>query len=360
MNGRQDMFAGTGEVRPQHRIDVDRLASYIAGHVPGFTPPLTIEQFRGGQSNPTYRLRDGAGRLHVLRRKPPGTLLKSAHAVEREYRVVSALGQHGGVPVPTTLALCEDAGVIGTAFYIMDHVDGRIFWDADIPGVDKDERAALFDAMNATIAALHRVDPAATGLTDFGKPDNYFARQISRWSRQYLDDGAAGRIAAMDRLVAWLPEHIPPGEETAIVHGDFRIDNLIFHKNEPCVVAILDWELSTLGHPLADFSYHLMMYRMPPTGFAGLAGADTAALGIPDEDSYMRRYCARVGRPEIGKADLAFYMAFNMFRLAAILHGIAGRVQRGTAASPAAARQAAMCEPLAELAWSQVSDGAVH
>lgn len=358
MSGRQDLFAGVGEVRERHRIDAGRLAEYMAAHVPGFTPPLAVEQFRGGQSNPTYRLTDGAGRLYVLRRKPPGKLLKSAHAVEREYRVVDALARLGGVPVPRPLALCEDAEAIGTAFYIMEHVEGRIFWDADIPGVGRDERAALFDAMNATLAALHLVDPVAVGLADFGKPGNYFARQISRWSRHYLEDEAAGRIDAMDRLVAWLPDRIPPGEETAIVHGDFRIDNLIFHRSEPRVVAVLDWELSTLGHPLADLSYHLMMYRMPPTGFAGLAGADLVALGIPDEGIYMRRYCARTGREGIAPADLAFYMAFNMFRLAAILHGIAGRVRRGTASSEAAARQAAMCEPLAELAWSQVAGGA--
>ncbi len=355
MTERQEMFSGIMEVREAHAFDADRLADWMAGHVEGFTPPVTVAQFRGGQSNPTFRLTDGAGRRYVLRRKPPGKLLKSAHAVDREYRVVTALGRHTDVPVARTHALCTYDDVIGSWFYIMDHVEGRIFWDATAPQVSREERAALFDAMNATIAKLHLVDYAAIGLDDYGKPGNYFERQISRWSRQYLEDEEAGRIDAMDRLVQWLPDNIPPGEETAIVHGDFRIDNLIFHADRPEVAAVLDWELSTLGHPLADFAYHLLMYRMPPQGFTGLLGADLDALNIPAEDAYIRAYCARTGRDMIPEADMTFYIAFNMFRLAGILHGILGRVKRGTAASKHAEAQGAMCQPLAELAWRQVT-----
>ncbi len=354
MASRQELFSGTMEVRAAHAFDADRLGAWLAERIEGLRLPIAVRQFRGGQSNPTYLLTDADGRRLVLRRKPPGRLLKSAHAVDREFRVISALHAEGSVPVARPHVLCTDESVIGTWFYVMDHVEGRIFWEAAIPDVDKAERAALFDAMNATIAALHRLDPHAIGLGDYGRPGNYFARQISRWSRQYLEDEAAGRIPAMDRLVAWLPENIPEGDETAIVHGDFRIDNMIFDPQEARVVAVLDWELSTLGHPLADFAYHLMMYRMPPTGFTGLAGVDTDALGIPSEEDYMRRYCARVGRDPIPREELDFYIAFNMFRLAGILHGILGRVKRGTAANPRAAEMGAMCAPLAELAWSQV------
>lgn len=355
MTGRQEQFSGTMDVRERHQFDVTALEHWLIKHVQGVTPPLGVRQFRGGQSNPTYMLTDGRGRRLVLRRKPPGTLLKSAHAVDREYRVITALGAHTDVPVARTHALCTDQSILGTWFYIMDHVDGRIFWDATIPDVPNDERAALFDAMNRTLAQLHLVDPVAIGLGDYGKPGNYFARQIARWSRQYLDDEEAGRFPSMDRLVQWLPDNIPPGDETRIVHGDYRIDNLIFHPTEPRILAILDWELSTLGHPMADFAYHLMMYRMPPQGFTGLLGADLQALNIPGEHKYMQRYCERTGRPPISKQSLAFYIAFNMFRLAAILHGIRGRVKRGTAASRHAEAQGEMCGPLADLAWTQVS-----
>ncbi|GAK34219.1 aminoglycoside phosphotransferase [Iodidimonas nitroreducens] len=357
MTSRQETFSGTMDVRERHRFDEAALDAYMAAHVAGYSPGLHVEQFKGGQSNPTYRLIDGAGKRYVLRRKPPGVLLKSAHAVDREYRVVTALGQKTRVPVARTHALCTDETVIGTWFYIMDYVEGRIFWDAAIPQVENAERAALFDAMNATIAALHSVDHEAIGLGDYGKPGNYFARQIARWAGQYEQDEDAGRFDAMDRLVKWLPENIPPGDETTIVHGDFRIDNMIFHPTEPRVLAILDWELSTLGHPLADFSYHLMMYRMPPTGFTGLLGADLAALNIPSEKDYIARYCARTGRDPIPDHDMNFYVAFNMFRLAAILHGIRGRVKRGTAASKHAEAQGQMCGPLADLAWSQIHKG---
>lgn len=356
--GRQEMFSGTMPVREKHSFDVAALEGYMHAHVDGFTPGLQVEQFKGGQSNPTYRLTDGAGKRYVLRRKPPGKLLKSAHAVDREYRVITALGQKTNVPVARTYCLCTDESIIGTWFYIMDCVDGRIIWDADVPGVDPAERARIFDAMNETIARLHSVDHEAVGLGDYGKPGNYFARQIARWSKQYLEDEEAGRHEAMDRLVEWLPAHTPGGDETSIVHGDYRIDNMIFHPTEPQVLAILDWELSTLGHPLADFTYHCLMYRMPPTGFTGLAGKDLASLGIPSEADYVDAYCKRTGREGISAEEMNYYAAFNMFRLAGILHGIAGRVKRGTASSKAAEQQAGMFGPLADLAWQQIADQA--
>ncbi|MFN3945623.1 MAG: phosphotransferase [Allosphingosinicella sp.] len=337
---------GTAEVREAHRFDTERLHRWMEQHVEGYAGPLRVEQFKGGQSNPTYKLVTEA-RCYVLRRKPPGKLLPGAHAVEREYRVISALHAQG-FPVARAYALCEDEGVIGTAFYVMEMVEGRIFWDPAFGEVPRADRPAYFDAMNRTIAALHLIDPDAAGLGDYGKPGNYFARQIGRWSKQYLGDVEAGRVPAMDRLVEWLPDNIPPDEPRArIIHGDFRCDNMIFHPTEPRVLAVLDWELSTLGHPLADFSYHLMMYRMPDA----LGEADLAALNIPSEADYVAAYCARTGRD--GIADLDFYMAFNLFRLAGIVHGIKGRIARGTAASAHAAEMAKRLEPLADLAWEQ-------
>jgi aminoglycoside phosphotransferase (APT) family kinase protein len=288
---------------------------------------------------------------YVLRRKPPGKLLPGAHAVDREYRVIRALHAQG-FPVARAYALCTDDSVIGTPFYVMDMVDGRIFWDADFPEVGGEERPLYFDAMNGTIAALHAIDPAQAGLADYGKAGNYFERQIARWSGQYRADVEAGPVPAMDRLVEWLPANIPPGEnEARIIHGDFRCDNMIFHPSEPRVLAVLDWELSTLGHPLADFSYHLMMYRMPAGVTTGLAGLDLVALNIPSEAAYVEAYCRRTGRAGIPHLD--FYIAFNMFRLSAIVHGIKGRIARGTAASGHADRMAASLDDLAELAWAQ-------
>lgn len=351
---RHDQFAGTMPVRDAHAFETGPLESWMREHVQAFTPGLTVDQFRGGQSNPTYRLTDGAGRRYVLRRKPPGKLLKSAHAVDREYRVMTALGTQTDVPVPRTHGLCTDDDVIGTWFYVMDCVDGHIYWDAAPEGVSPPMRGQIFDAMNETIAKLHSVDYAAIGLGDYGKAGNYFARQIARWSKQYQEDEEAGRIEAMDRLVDWLPENIPAGDETSIVHGDFRIDNLIFAHDQPRILAVLDWELSTLGHPLADFAYHCLMYRMTPQGFTGLLGQDLPALGIPAEQDYVAAYCRRTGRAGIPADEFDFYIAFNMFRLAGILHGILGRVKRGTASSSHAAQQGAMAEPLAKLAWSQV------
>jgi len=342
--------SGTIAVREAHRFSQAELERWLTANVAGYAGPLRVEQFKGGQSNPTYKLVTPT-RGYVLRRKPPGKLLPGAHAVDREYRVISALHAQG-FPVAEPLGLCEDDSVIGTPFYVMALVEGRIFWEAHLPEIAREERGAYFDAMNATIGALHAVDPKAAGLADYGKPGNYFERQIGRWSRQYLGDTEAGRVPAMDRLVEWLPAHLPPDEPQArIIHGDYRCDNMIFHASEPRVLAVLDWELSTLGHPLADFSYHLMMYRMPAGITAGLAGLDLAAEGIPSEADYVAAYCRRTGRD--GIPDLDYYVAFNMFRLCAILHGIKGRVARGTAASAHAEAAAAGLEGLAKLAWTQ-------
>jgi aminoglycoside phosphotransferase (APT) family kinase protein len=348
MSSRPD-FSGDGTVREGHEFDVAALERWLRRHVEDFAGPVSVSQFKGGQSNPTYRLTT-PGRSYVLRRKPPGAILKGAHAVEREARVLTALGGTE-VPVPRVHGLCEDEAVIGTPFYIMDMVQGRNFWDAALPEIAAADRPLYFDAMNSTIAALHAIDAGTVGLGDYGRPGNYFARQIARWSRQYLDDEAAGRDPHMDRLVEWLPQHIPPGDEAAIVHGDFRIDNLIFHPTGPRVLAVLDWELSTLGNPLADFAYHVMMYRMPPLGVTGLAGLDLAALNIPSEADYVAAYARRTGRTEILHLD--FYIAFNMFRLAGIFHGVKSRMLRGIPVSPHARALTDTLPRLAALGWAQ-------
>jgi aminoglycoside phosphotransferase (APT) family kinase protein len=318
----------------------------MEANIRGFQGPLTIEQFRGGQSNPTYKLLtpDAA---YVLRRKPPGALLKGAHAIEREARIMVAL-ETVGVPVAHIHGVCNDATVIGTPFYIMTFVDGRIVWDATFPDVERGRRSAHFDAMNSVIAQLHLTDHDAIGLSNYGRQGNYLARQIARWTKQYVEDSDAGRDPNMEKLILWLPNHIPRDDETTLVHGDFRVDNLVFHPGEPRIVAILDWELSTLGHPLADFAYHAMMYHMPPNIVAGLEGADIGALGIPSEADYIRDYCRRTGRPSIDHYE--FYLAFNFFRLAAIHHGIMGRVMRGTASSAYARERALNFAPLAQCA----------
>ncbi|MFC5463074.1 phosphotransferase [Massilia niabensis] len=340
---------GVGAVRETLRFDEIRLAEWMREHVDGFSGPLTIDQFQGGQSNPTYRLTTPTG-SYVMRRKPPGDILKGAHAVDREYRVIAAL-HSADFPVPRVYGLCTDPSVIGTEFYVMDMVHGRVIWDPRFAEVPSSERSRYFDEMNATIARLHSVDYSAIGLTDYGRSGNYFERQIARWSRQYQEDVLAGRDRNMDKLVEWLPENIPPGDETSIVHGDFRCDNMIFHPTEPRVLAVLDWELSTLGHPLADFAYHAMMYRLPPTIMSGLAGEDLGALGIPSEAEYVQAYCRRTGRDAIPGYE--FYIAFNMFRFAAILHGIKGRQLRGNASSAKASDLASKFEPLTQLAWEQ-------
>lgn len=346
---RQSQFAGTRAVRDIHRFDVPHLERYLAAQIDGFRGPLVVRQFKGGQSNPTYLLEAPSGR-YVLRRKPPGKLLKSAHAVDREYRVISALYETG-FPVPRPWLLCEDEAVVGTVFYVMEFVQGRIFWNLDLPDVDHDERGAIYDDVNRTIARLHTIDYRRIGLEDFGKPGNYFARQISRWSGQYRASETQP-IPAMGRLIEWLPDHIPDDDSSAVVHGDFRLDNLVIHPTEPRVIAALDWELSTIGHPLGDFTYHLMAWQMPEIGIGstGLKGKPLAKLGIPGESEYVERYCARTGR-EGGIPNRDFYAAYNFFRIAAILQGIAGRVRDGTAASGHAEKAARAVPPLAELGW---------
>lgn len=338
--------ATTTPVREGHRFDEAALARWMQAHVEGFAGPLTVLQFSGGQSSPTYRLVT-PGRSYVLRRKPFGPILKGAHAVEREARVIGAV-QATGFPAPRVFAVCTDDAVIGAWFYVMEMVEGRIFWDATFPQVSRAERPAYFDAMNATIARLHRLDYTALGLADFGRPGNYVARQIARLSHQYLEDVDAGRDPDLDFLIEWLPANIPPDDETRIVHGDFRCDNMVFHPTEPRLLAVLDWELSTLGCPLADFAYHAMMYRMPPDIVAGLGGADLAALDIPPEPDYVAAYCERTGRRGIPAYD--FYVAFSFFRVAALFHGIKGRVLRGTATSEHARERARHIPTLARLA----------
>ena len=345
-----DAFVGTMPVQEKHQFDVAALQAYMREHVEGFSGELEVRQFKGGQSNPTYKLLT-RGHEYVLRRKPPGKLLASAHAVDREYRVITALADTD-VPVAKTYCLCEDESVIGTAFYIMDCVPGRVLWDPELPELNSDERRAVYEDMNRVIAALHNVDYKAIGLEDYGKPGNYFARQISRWSKQYRASETE-KIPAMERLMEWLPENIPAGDETAIVHGDYRLDNLMLHPTEPRIVAVLDWELSTLGHPLADFAYHCMTWHIPKGGFRGIGGVDLKALNIPTEAEHIAAYCRRTGR-DIDPGHWDFYMAYNMFRLAGILQGIAGRVKAGTAASKQASEMGQAVVPLAEMAWQQV------
>ncbi len=346
MSSRTDQFTGTMPVRESHRFDVASLERYLQANVEGFGGAAEVSQFKGGQSNPTFLVSAG-GKRYVIRRKPPGALLPSAHAVDREYRVITALATTD-VPVPRTYALCNDESIVGTPFYVMDYVEGRIFWEPSLPGLSPDERGRIYDAMNDVIARLHRVDPVAVGLSDYGKPGNYFARQIARWSKQYRASETKP-IEAMHRLMEWLPQHIPSGDETTVVHGDYRLDNMVFHATEPVVLAVLDWELSTLGHPLADFSYNCMQWRLGAETGRGLAGTDWASLGIPSEEQYVAAYCKRTGRARIENWD--FCLAYNMFRLAAILQGIAGRVEQGTAASEHAVQTAAMARPIAERGW---------
>ena len=345
-----DQFVGTKPVEERHRFDTARLESFLARHIPDFRGPLEVEQFRGGQSNPTYRLAAG-GRRYALRRKPPGKLLPSAHAVDREYRVISAL-YDVGFPVARPYVLCEDESVIGTAFYVMDCVEGRVLWDQSLPGMSRAARAAIWDELNRVIALLHTIDYRAVGLEGFGKPGSYIARQVDRWTRQYRASETQ-KIEAMDSLIAWLPQNIPAGDETTVVHGDYRLDNTIFHPTEPRILAVLDWELSTLGHPLADFAYHCMSWHIPPGKFRGIEGLDLEALGIPGEREYVQAYCRRTGREGIDASTWDFYLAYNLFRIAAICQGIAKRVVDGTAASEHARETGARAPMLAELGWKQ-------
>jgi aminoglycoside phosphotransferase (APT) family kinase protein len=341
-----EQFIGTKPVEERHRIDTGALERLLGFRI------TSVEQFKGGQSNPTYRLTAADGRRFVLRRKPPGKLLPSAHAVDREYRVISAL-HPTGFPVARPHVLCEDESVIGTAFYVMDYVEGRVLWDQSLPGMTKSERHAIWEELNRVIAQLHSLDYRALGLEQFGKPGNYIARQIARWSKQY-QASETEPIRAMNELIAWLPNNIPPETGTTVVHGDFRLDNAIFHPAEPRILAVLDWELSTLGDPLADFAYHCMSWHIPPGQFRGIGGLDLAALGIPTEAEYVRMYCKRTGRAGIEASHWDFYMAYNLFRIAAILQGIAKRVVDGTAASAHARDAGSRARPMAELGWQQV------
>jgi aminoglycoside phosphotransferase (APT) family kinase protein len=347
---RQQAFSGTKEAPPALRLDTARLETYLTQHVKGFAGPLTVKQFKGGQSNPTYLLETPA-RHYVLRRKPPGKLLPSAHAVDREYRVIRALHAQS-FPVAEPLCLCEEASIAGTPFYLMSFVDGRVFWEPHMPGSNAAERGAVYDAMNKTIARLHSFDPAKICLGDFGKGENYVARQVDRWSKQYRASQTE-IIDAMERLIKWLPSHIPQGAPARLVHGDYRLDNLIVAASEPKIVAVLDWELSTLGDPLADFTYHLMAWHMPHSdsaaGTATLAGHDLASLGIPSMADYVAAYVARTGLDP--RPALPVYLAYNFFRIAAILQGIIGRVRDGTATSEFAPAKAEMIRPLADKAW---------
>ena len=335
----------------RHPFALEPLAAYLRKNLPGFgDKEITASQFSGGESNPTYLLEAG-DRRWVLRRKPPGVLLPSAHAVDREFRVMAALRQ-SEVPVPRVHLLCEDDSVVGSAFFVMDYVEGRSFWDPSLPGMTADERGAIYDETNRVIAALHGVDYEAVSLAGYGRPGQYLKRQIERWTRQYRASATDG-IPAMERLIEWLPAHVPEDDETSLVHGDFRIDNLIFHPTEPRVLAVLDWELSTLGHPLADFAYHCMTWRVTPSEFRGLKGHDLAALGIPHEDAYVRAYCKRTGRSSL--PDWDYYMAFNLFRMAAILQGILHRALHGSAASAEAEQTGRLAGPIAEAGWRQVT-----
>ncbi len=341
-------FIGTMPVNAMHRFDEGTLLDYLRAQVDGFRGPLNVEQFKGGQSNPTYRLTAGGVR-YVMRSKPGpvAKLLPSAHAIDREYRVMKAL--HAvGIPVPRMLALCEDESIIGRAFFIMECVEGRVLWDQSLPGMTPAERHAIYDEMNRVMAALHAVDYHAVGLDGFGRPGNYIARQIDRWCKQYRLSETE-QVPAMDKLIEWLPHNIPGNDETCVVHGDYRLDNLIFHPTEPRILAILDWELSTLGHPLADFSYHCMSWRIPPGAFRGIGGLDLPALGIPTEAQYIDAYVRRTGRAGIEHWD--FYLAYNMFRLSAILQGIMKRALDGTAASEQAIDAGKRARPMAEMGW---------
>ena len=347
---RQQAFSGTKDPAPTLSLDIAQLGRYLTGEIAGFAGPLTVKQFKGGQSNPTYLL-ETPSRRYVLRRKPPGKLLPSAHAVNREYRVTRALHVQG-FPVAEPLAYCADDSVAGTAFYVMDFVDGRVFWEPQMPESTPTERAAVYDSMNGTIARLHAFDPVKISLGDFGRGEDYVARQVQRWSKQYRASETE-KIDAMERLIDWLPKHIPAGGPVRLVHGDYRLDNLIVARDQPKIVAVLDWELSTLGDPLADFSYHLMAWHMPHSesaaGTATLVGHDLRALGIPSMADYVDAYVARTGLDP--RTALPVYLAYNFFRIAAILQGIIGRVRDGTATSEFAPAKAEMIRPLADKAW---------
>jgi aminoglycoside phosphotransferase (APT) family kinase protein len=338
----QASFTGTQEVREPHRFDVGQLEKYLDTALPGFRGPLEVREFKGGQSNPTYHL-STPGARYVLRRKPPGKLLRSAHAVDREFRVISALNRVD-FPVPRAHLLCEDESVIGTAFYVMECVEGRVLWDQLMRDLSADERRSIFESKIQILAWLHTTDYEALGLSDFGRPGNYFARQISRWTKQYVASETE-EIPEMNRLIEWLPANLPEDETCTIIHGDYKLDNMVVHPTEPRVIAILDWELSTLGNPLGDLTYHLSHRHAPRSVFEDLSDADYATLGIPTDAEWVERYCELTGREAIRNLD--YYLAYNIFRSAGILQGIVGRVRDGTAASAHAASMASGVRPLA-------------
>jgi aminoglycoside phosphotransferase (APT) family kinase protein len=340
------MSYAPGPVRAAHRFDEAALEHYLKAHMKGFDGPLGVQQFGGGQSNPTFLLSAG-GKRYVMRKKPPGQLLKSAHQVDREYRIMKALAATD-VPVPKMHLLCEDESVVGTAFYVMDFLEGRIFRDPQLPGLPPAERAAIYDSMNDVLARLHKVDFAKAGLGDFGRPGNYFERQIARWITQYRA-AQTDQIEDMERLIEWMPKNIPADDSISIAHGDYRLENTIFHPTEPRMIAVLDWELSTIGHPLADLAYNCMGYHVQNPRQGGLVGVDFTATGIPAEQDYVAKYCARVGRDSI--ENWTFYLSFSVFRLASIAQGVYKRGLDGNASSETAAQFGNTCQFLAEHAW---------
>ena len=349
-NGLQQVFSGTQPISEAHSFGVEKLSQWMHAMVPGFKGPIDVAQFKGGQSNPTFMI-TAVDKRYVLRRKPAGDLLPSAHAVDREFRVLKALTS-SDVPVARVHAFCEDSAVMGTAFYVMDFVDGRIFWDPTLPGMKSTDRSAIFDELNNVLTKLHNSNPIRLGLEDFGRPGAYLERQIARWSRQYKA-AETETIEAADSLMTWLPKFMPAPGRTSIVHGDYRIDNVIFHPSEPRILAVLDWELSTLGDPMVDFAYHCMSWRMSPDQSRGLAGIDIAALGIPSESEYLARYLERTGNlMPISKFDWNYYLVFNMFRLVGILQGVAKRAEQGNASNARAVETGKRARPLAEQAWA--------
>ncbi len=352
MSTRQEKFTGTKDVQEHLRFDAERLERYLVDHVDGFAGPIEVREFRGGQSCPTYQLMTPSAK-YVLRRKPPGTLLPSAHAVDREYRVMHQL-HPTGFPVPRTYALSDDESIVGTMFYVMEMVEGRILWDLSLPEHSPVERSAIYDAILKSLVELQRIDYAAIGLEGFGKTTDYMARQIHRWSKIYVASETS-KIPLMDRLNDWLPKNIPESQEVCVIHGDFRMDNLILHPTEARVIAVLDWELSTLGHPLGDFTYHMAPWIIPAIDerVSSLEGLDLKALGIPTAEEYLARYCELSGIAEIPSLD--FYRAYTVWRLAAIYQGIIKRVQDGTAASTEAPSTTDIVEQFAERAWEFAS-----
>ncbi len=335
-------------------IDVVRLEVYLLKHIKEIEGPIHVERFNDGQSNPTYAITDRNLKKYVLRKKPGGQLLPSAHAIEREYRVITAL-RETDVPVPKTYCLCTETDVIGTPFFVMEFVTGRILWDPALPGMTPSERGDIYNEMNRVIGALHRVDVKAVDLTDYGKSGQFFQRQILRWTKQYAA-AATETIEAMDRLGAWLASHIPANDETKLFHGDLRLDNLVFHPTKPKILAVLDWELSTLGHPFADFAYHALPWRLTAQEFRGMRGTDYIKLGIPTEQEYLKQYCAGVGQPQIDQREWEFYLSYSMFRLAAILQGILNRSLAGNASSANAREIGEKARGIANVAWAQVQE----